>query len=121
MKLGRRWKRAATNSTPGRSERVEYKIRLDALVRRQMIRWKLSDNLLVDVHLRLNDELPRSPTSFLRQDPTWFDSDGMVYGFDLIDPENRMLVHAFRFQIFYLADERTLLVARRAHVSAEGM
>jgi hypothetical protein len=57
---------------------VEYKIRLDALVRRQMIRWKLPDGLLVDVHLRLNDELPRSPTTFLRQDSTWFDSEGMV-------------------------------------------
>ena len=53
--------------------------------------------------------------------PNWFDSDGMVYGFDLIDPENRMLVHAFRFQVFYHADEQTLLVTRGAHVAAEGM
>jgi hypothetical protein len=100
---------------------VEYKVRLDALVRRQMIAWRLSDSLLVDVHLRLNDELPSSPTSFLRRDPTWFDSDGMVYGFDLIDRENRMLVHAFRFQVFYHADEQTLLVTRGAHVAAEGL
>ncbi len=61
-----------------------------------------------------------SMTNFLRPDPTRFDSDGMVYGFDLIDPENRMLVHAFRFQVFYHADERTLLVTRGAHVAAEG-
>jgi hypothetical protein len=100
---------------------VEYKVRLDALVRRQMIRWQLSDSLLVDVHLRLNDQLSRSPSSLLRQDPTWFEGEGMVYGFDLIDPENRLLVHAFRFQVFYHADEQTLLVARGAHVTAVGM
>ena len=119
MKLGRKWMRTA-NATLERSKRVDYKARLDALVRRQMIQWKLSDSLLVDIHLHLNDELLRSPTSFLRLDPTWFESAGMVYGFDLIDPENRMLVHAFRFQVFYDADEQTLLVMR-AHVAAEGL
>ncbi len=100
---------------------MEYRTRLDALVRRQMIRWGLSDGLLVDVHLRLNDELPRSPTGLLRKDPDWFGGEGMVYGFDLIDLDNRMLVHAFRFQVFYLTDEQTLLVTRGAHVTAEGM
>jgi hypothetical protein len=100
---------------------VGYKTRLDALVRRQLRSWKLSDSLLVDVHLRLNDQLSRSPTTLLRQDPTWFGAEGMVYGFDLIDPDNRMLVHAFRFQVFYHADELTLLVTRGAHVTAEGV
>ena len=100
---------------------MEYKIRLDALVRRQMIGWNLPDSLLVDVHLRLNDELPVSPPTFLRNDPNWFGSEGMVYGFDLIDPNNRMLVHAFRFQVFYHADEQTLLITRGAHVAAEGL
>jgi hypothetical protein len=99
---------------------VEYKIRLDALVRRQMIRWNLPDSLLVDVHLRLNDELPLFPATVLRSDPSSFDGEGMVYGFDLIDPNNRLLVHAFRFQVFYHADEQTLLVTRGAHVAAEG-
>jgi hypothetical protein len=32
-----------------------------------------------------------------------------------------MLVHAFRFQVFYLTDEQTLLVTRGAHVTAEGI
>jgi len=86
-----------------------------------MIRWSLPDRLLVDVHLRLNDELPRSPTTFLQNDPAWFAGEGMVYGFDLIDPGNRMLVHAFRFQVFYHPDEQTLLVTRGAHITAEGM
>jgi hypothetical protein len=100
---------------------VEYKVRLDALVRRQITGWKLSDRLLVDVHLRLSDELPLSPTTFLQSDPTWFGGEGMVYGFDIVDPDNRMLLHAFRFQVFYHADEQTLLVMRGAHVTGEGL
>jgi hypothetical protein len=112
--------RAGAIATPKRSEGVGYKVRLDALVRRQMIRWSLPDGLLVDVHLRLSDELSLAPTAFLHSDPTWFGGDGMVYGFNIIDPNNRMLVHAFRFQVFYHADEQTLLVARAAHVTAEG-
>ena len=109
------------SGTFGGGKRVEYRTRLDPLVRRQLNRWKLPDSLLVDVHLRLNDDLPRSPTTFLQQEPTWFDAEGMIYGFDLIDPHNRMLVHAFRFQVFYHSDEQTLLVTRGAHVAAEGM
>ena len=100
---------------------MEYKTRLDPLVRRQLIGWKLSDSLLVDVHLRLHDELPRAPTSLLAKEPAWFGGEGMVYGFDLIDLENRMLVHAFRFQVFYHSDEQTLVITRGAHVTAEGM
>jgi len=100
---------------------VEYKTRLDPLVRRQIVGWKLPDSLLVDVYLHLDDELPRSPTTVLTRDPSWFDAEGMVYGFQLIDPENRMLVHAFRFQVLFHADEKTLLVTRGAHITAEGV
>src|SRR5260370_29193709 len=53
--------------------------------------------------------------------PAWFGGEGMVYGFDLIDSDNRMVVHAFRFQVFYLPNEQTLLVTRGAHITAEGM
>ena len=100
---------------------MEYRVRLDALVRRQLIRWSLPESLLVDVHLRLNDELPHSPTTFLQQDRAWFEDQGMIYGFEIVDPKNRMLVHAFRFQVFYHADEQTLLVMRGAHVTGEGI
>ncbi len=100
---------------------MEYRTRLDPLVRRQIIGWKLADGLLVDVYLRLNDDLAQSPSTLLVQDPSWFDAEGMVYGFDLIDPENHILVHAFRFQVFYHADEETLLVTRGAPITAEGI
>jgi len=94
---------------------------LDALVRRQIIRWQLTDALLVEVHLHLNEELTLSPIQLLQRDPTWFDNEGMIYTFDLIDPTNRMLVHAFRFQVFYQSDEQTLLVARGIHMTAMGL
>jgi hypothetical protein len=100
---------------------VPYHVRLDTLVRRQIIGWKLSDSMLVEVNLRLREELSDSPTSRLQRDPSWFGGEGMIYAFDLVDPVNRMLVHAFRFQVFYHPDEQTLLVTRGAHVSAEGM
>ena len=100
---------------------MEYKVRLDALVRRQLIHWNLPDSLLVDVHLRLIDELTLAPKSFPHTDPDSFAGEGMVYGFDFVDPANRLLVHAFRFQVFYHADEQTLLVTRGAHVSGEGL
>lgn len=100
---------------------MEYRILMDPLVRRQIIRWKLPDSLLVDVHLRLHDELPSSPTTYLRKETDWFGGEGMIYGFDLIDLDNRMLVHAFRFQVFYHPDEQTLLVMRGVHVTAEGL
>jgi hypothetical protein len=99
---------------------VPFKVRLDALVRRQIAGWHLPESLLIDVHLR-SDDLPRAPAELLRRDPDWFSGEGMVHGFDLIDPVNRMLVHAFRFQVFYLPDEETLLVARGAHVTGEGL
>lgn len=100
---------------------MEYRTRLDPLVRRRIIRWNLPEILLVDLHLRLNDVMPRTPTLLLRKESTSFGGEGMVYGFNLHDPINRMLAHAFRFQVFYHSDEQTLLVARGAHVTAEGM
>ena len=80
-------------------------------MRRQIIGWKLADGLLVDVHLQFADELAASPTRHLRNDSALFGGGRMVYGFHLVDLTNRMLVHAFRFQVFYHADEQTLLVA----------
>ena len=100
---------------------MSYRIRLDPLAHRQISRWELSDGLLVDVHLRLNDDLSISPKDVLRPNTDMFDDRGMMYGFELIDLENRMLVHDFRFQVFYLPDEQTLLVARAVHVTRESL
>jgi hypothetical protein len=100
---------------------VSYKTHIDPLVRRQIARWSLPDGVLVDVYLRITERLPQSPTTHLRRDPTLFEDEGMVYGFRLIDPENRLREHHFLFQVFYHADEQTLLVTRGAHISAAGL
>ncbi len=70
--------------------------------------------------LRLNERLPQSPSSYLARDPSLFEGEGMTYRFDLIDPENRLLVHQFTFQVFYHADEQTLLVHRGIHATFTG-
>ncbi len=100
---------------------MSYKTTLLPLVKRQIRSWGLSDYLWVEVELRLTERLPQSPTSYLHLDPTLFEGEGMVYGFGLIDPENRLLVHGFRFQVFYHADEQTLIVPRGGHVAGTGL
>jgi hypothetical protein len=100
---------------------VTYRTQIDPLVRRQIQSWALSDFVWVETEIRLREHLPESPTSVLTLDPSLFEGEGMVYPFDLIDPQNRLLVHAFRFEVFYHADEQTLLVTRGAHVTATGL
>ena len=100
---------------------MEYKTEQRPLVRRQIARWGLSDGLIVDVNLYLNERLPRSPASVLRRDPSLFEGEGMIYRFKLIDPANRLLEHLFVFQVFYHADEQTLVVTRGTHITATGL
>jgi hypothetical protein len=100
---------------------MDYKVRHDGLLSRQIVRWRLPDSILVDVHLRLNADLSRSPTSVLYRDPTQFEGEGMNYRLVLIDPANRLLEHIFLFQVFYHADEQTLLVTRGTHITATGL
>ncbi len=99
---------------------MEYRTQIDAVAHRQIVGWGLGDALFVEVHLRLNDQLPHSPTTYLRRDPTLFGGEGMTFPFQMIDPQNRMRVHRFWFQVFYGADEQTLFVTRGAHVASEG-
>jgi hypothetical protein len=40
--------------------------------------------------------------------------DGMSYGFEFIDPTNRLCVHEFLFLVVYSHDEETLHVVRGA-------
>jgi hypothetical protein len=86
-----------------------------------VVSWGLPDSLFVEVHLHLAERLPKAPTGLLFNDPALFEGDGMVYGFNCIDPGNRLVEHAFRFQVRYHADEQTLIVLRGAHVSAQGL
>src|SRR5262249_36136441 len=67
------------------------------------------DFVFVEVHLRLNEDLPRGAPGNLLQVAAPF--DGLVYFFEMVDPENRLVNHAFAFHILVRADEETLLVA----------
>jgi hypothetical protein len=100
---------------------VTYRILVDPAARRHVQSWGLSDYLWVEVELRLNERPPQAPTTLLERDPSLFGGEGMAYKFRLIDPDNRMRVHFFVFQVFYHADEATLLVTRGARLISEGL
>jgi hypothetical protein len=98
---------------------VAYRVVLDPLVRRQLIGWGLPDGVLVDVHLRLTDDLSTHPALVLERRQAPF--DGMQYRFEMIDPDNRLCVHAFAFHILYGQDEEALHVACGAYLRSFGV
>ena len=98
---------------------MSYKTRVDPLVTRQILSWQLSDFLFTDVQMRLYQTLPISPTKLLQR--TFDPIDGLVYPFELIDPDNRMCVHSFLFQVVYGQDEETLWVVRGLHLRMTGL
>jgi hypothetical protein len=84
--------------------RVESAPTLGALINS----WGLSDFMFVEVHLRLNEALPSGAPRNLIRAVTPF--DGMVYSFERIDPENRLVNHVFLFHVVFLANEEVLRV-----------
>ena len=70
----------------------------------------VSDFVLVEVYLQVEELLGEHPWQVLQRTETPF--AGMTLAFTLIDPENRLCVHAFSFQIVYGQDEQTLFVVR---------
>ena len=81
--------------------------------------WGLSEFVLMDVLLYLNEVLPTSPTTYLRRARTPF--DGMLFEFYLIDPENRLCEHAFVFHVLYGQDEASLLIRHGGHIRKIGV
>lgn len=98
---------------------MSYRTRIRPLAARQIASWGLSDFVWTEVYLRLNEALPADPRQYLRREDDPF--DGMAYRFSFIDPENRLCRHGFVFQVFFGADEETLLVSRGAYVRAVGI
>ena len=98
---------------------MPYKVRVAKSVDRQIISWGLPDEVLVEVHLRLRDHLPRDPLGLLRRTRQPF--DGMTYHFSLIDPKNRFCVHDCLSQVIYSQDEETLEVVQGAYVRRVGL
>ena len=97
---------------------MAYRVQLSNLVNRQIASWQLSDTMLVEVQLRLRQDLRENPAqSLIRlQEPF----DGMCYLFSMVDPENRLREHFFAFQVLYHSDEECIIVARGGYQRQDG-
>ena len=71
--------------------------------------WHLPDNVLVELHLRVNALSDEPANQLIRLREPF---DGMVFAFALIDPTNRLCEHLFAFKILYSQDEESLHVVR---------
>lgn len=90
-----------------------YRTRVMPVALSQIASWRLSDYLLVDVLLWLNERLTQSPTRWPA--PVKEADGGMLLEFTAVDPENRFREHVFRFRVYYHVDETHLIVASGTH------
>jgi len=89
---------------------MPYRLVFDSeLARILRTEWGLSDELLIDVYLRL-DQLRTTPARLLRRklQPV----DGMAYEFELTEPGNRLILYSFVFLVRYGDSEETLHIVR---------
>ena len=98
---------------------MAYRVQLSTLVNRQIASWHLSDTMLVEVQLRLRQDLREDPARSLIRLREPF--DGMCYLFSMIDPENRLREHLFAFQVLYHSDEERIVVARGGYQRRDGL
>jgi hypothetical protein len=98
---------------------MQYRVKISSQVAKKIRSWGLSDYLLVEIYLQLNERLPLNPQLSLRRTETPF--EGMVFDFSLIDPENRLREHYCIFHILYGQDEQTLLVAQAGYFRRDGI
>jgi hypothetical protein len=98
---------------------MPYRVVIWPPVRQKIAGWGLSDFVLVDVYLYLQDILPTDPKGFLRRAREPF--DGLLFEFSLIDPENRLREHAFTFLVVYGQDEETLIIAKGGYQRRDGV
>ena len=98
---------------------MAFKVLVWPSVDKRISAWKLSDFVFVEVYLRLREDLPSNPPRLMRRATSPF--DGMVYEFELIDPENRLCQHLFTFQVVYSQDEETLIIAKAGHERRDGI
>ncbi len=98
---------------------MPFQVRIVSSLARHISSWQLPDSVLVEVYLRLRDDLIRDPAHSLQRTQQLF--DGMNYSFSLMDPENRLQEHFFTFQVLYGSDEETLYVVRGAYIRTSGI
>lgn len=96
---------------------MSYKVKIRSSIRRRISAWALPDVVLVDVYLRLQDDLGQDPWDKMVRTSDPF--NGMVYGFSLVDPTNRFREHHFLFHVLVGQDEEGLEVVSAGHYLSE--
>ena len=92
---------------------MPYQVRVLPHTTRQIASWGLPDFVWAEVLIRLHQHLGDNPAASLTRTEQPF--DGMSYAFGLIDPQNRLCRHFFKFHVLYSMDETTLYIARGAY------
>ena len=95
------------------------RVRIRKQVSRRIVSWNLSDFVFTEVRLRLEQTLPREAPGCLQRDREPF--DGLVYRFNMIDPDDRFREHVFLFQVAIGTDEDTLWVINAGHALLDGI
>lgn len=95
---------------------MSFHIRIYPPVARMMAGWP--EGVLVEAYLRLREELAAAPSAHLVRTTVPF--DGLLYGFSLVDPANRLIEHICLFQVVYGSDETSLIVIRASHLQRFG-
>jgi hypothetical protein len=88
---------------------VAYLVQFSPQTQKQLISWQLPDFVLVEVYLRVKEMLGDNPSQVLV--PSAEQDGGMLYFFSLVDPENRLVEHIFRFRVYYHPNEEVLTIA----------
>jgi hypothetical protein len=96
------------------SFRVEFSPRL----RRQLIEWQLPDAVLVEIHIRLREDLANTPGLVLQR--TQQPLDGLVYSHSMTDPNNPDCLHVFNILVSYSQDEECITLERGAYARLFG-
>jgi hypothetical protein len=98
---------------------MSYRVEVRRYVSKKIISWNLPDPVLVEVYLRLRENLSSNPAEHLRRTRRPF--EGMVCEFAFIDPENRICEHVFCFLVLYSQDEESVIIANGGYERRVGM
>jgi len=87
---------------------VSYAVRILRSVEREIASWNLPNGMLVDIYLRLKEDLLDRP--FERMVRIHKPFEGMIYGFDIADPNDPNRRYFFVSHMMCGQDEETLTV-----------
>jgi hypothetical protein len=98
---------------------MSFRIEMRQRVRRKLSSLNLPDAILVEVHLQISGRLSNDPAASLVRMLDLF--DGLVFPFEMIDPDNRLSVHRIFFHVCYSMDEGTIILLDCAYQHTIGL